>query len=408
MVGVFAIFALMPILDMKEMGIGLAAAVLIDATIVRAVLLPATMKLLGDWNWYLPKWLEWLPQLEHEPRTQAPTVDLLSPRNALLSAPSFRSPRHQARLRRLQRRTGRPLLLVALDDLGLAQRQPRRILAASRSARRCAQQIQHLIESHLDRLEPVVLARVQAAVRAAVVQVLLLCDELLDACMDLGRRLSCRRSERSMAVLRRHRTPARRGPRTEGSRPDEMRDERTERNDVELLPARIVEHGAGESAAEASAFVRLVHLRVRHRDVAVAAVIGGEADGAAVHPQLVSRLLGNVDDFGVLRRRPEVLHHRARAEVLDEPARRVRLPRVAVVEEAAPVRGLVLPRLEVAQVREDRARSLDEPAVFRPQRRDLVGSGELAQRRPLLRPRLDLASDEVDPELWSGSRGPRR
>jgi uncharacterized membrane protein YdfJ with MMPL/SSD domain len=68
MVGAFAVFALMPILDMKEMGVGLAAAVLIDATIVRAVLLPATMKLLGDWNWYLPKWLEWLPKLEHEPR----------------------------------------------------------------------------------------------------------------------------------------------------------------------------------------------------------------------------------------------------------------------------------------------------------------------------------------------------
>src|SRR5205814_9076941 len=58
MVGVFAVFALMPILDMKEMGIGLAAAVLIDATIVRAVLLPATMKLLGEKNWYQPKWLE--------------------------------------------------------------------------------------------------------------------------------------------------------------------------------------------------------------------------------------------------------------------------------------------------------------------------------------------------------------
>jgi RND superfamily putative drug exporter len=67
MVGAFAVFALMPILDMKEMGIGLAAAVLIDATIVRAVLLPATMKLLGDWNWYLPNWLQWLPRLEHEP-----------------------------------------------------------------------------------------------------------------------------------------------------------------------------------------------------------------------------------------------------------------------------------------------------------------------------------------------------
>ena len=76
MVGVFAVFALMPILDMKEMGIGLAVAVLIDATIVRAVLLPATMKLLGDWNWYLPSWLEWLPRLEGEgePAPEAPPV----------------------------------------------------------------------------------------------------------------------------------------------------------------------------------------------------------------------------------------------------------------------------------------------------------------------------------------------
>jgi putative drug exporter of the RND superfamily len=70
MVGAFAVFALMPVLDMKEMGIGLAVAVLLDATIVRAVLLPATMKLLGDWNWYLPKWLEWLPSLEHDSPTE--------------------------------------------------------------------------------------------------------------------------------------------------------------------------------------------------------------------------------------------------------------------------------------------------------------------------------------------------
>jgi len=74
MVGAFAVFALMPILDMKEMGIGLAAAVLIDATIVRAVLLPATMKLLGDANWYLPTWLEWLPRLDHEPKQSLPDV----------------------------------------------------------------------------------------------------------------------------------------------------------------------------------------------------------------------------------------------------------------------------------------------------------------------------------------------
>jgi uncharacterized membrane protein YdfJ with MMPL/SSD domain len=72
---VFSIFAKLPILDMKEAGVGLAAAVLIDATIVRAVLLPATMKLLGDWNWYLPRWLDWLPRLEHEsapPRAPLP------------------------------------------------------------------------------------------------------------------------------------------------------------------------------------------------------------------------------------------------------------------------------------------------------------------------------------------------
>ena len=66
MVGVFSIFATLPILDMKEMGIGLATAVLIDATIVRGILLPASMKLLGDWNWYLPNWLGWLPKLERD------------------------------------------------------------------------------------------------------------------------------------------------------------------------------------------------------------------------------------------------------------------------------------------------------------------------------------------------------
>jgi RND superfamily putative drug exporter len=70
MVGAFAIFATLPILEMKEMGIGLASAVLIDATIVRGVLLPASMKLLGGWNWYLPSWLGWLPKLER--RSAAP------------------------------------------------------------------------------------------------------------------------------------------------------------------------------------------------------------------------------------------------------------------------------------------------------------------------------------------------
>jgi RND superfamily putative drug exporter len=66
MVAVFAIFATLGMLDFKMMGVGLAVAVLLDATIVRAVLLPATMKLLGDWNWYLPRWLEWLPTMGRE------------------------------------------------------------------------------------------------------------------------------------------------------------------------------------------------------------------------------------------------------------------------------------------------------------------------------------------------------
>ena len=66
MVAVFAIFATLTSLDMKQMGVGLAAAILIDATIVRGVLLPASMKLLGKWNWWLPKRLEFLPELKHE------------------------------------------------------------------------------------------------------------------------------------------------------------------------------------------------------------------------------------------------------------------------------------------------------------------------------------------------------
>jgi RND superfamily putative drug exporter len=74
MVGAFSIFATLPFLDFKEMGVGLAAAVLIDATIVRAVLLPATMKLLGDWNWYLPRWLRWLPKLDHGEPELAPAA----------------------------------------------------------------------------------------------------------------------------------------------------------------------------------------------------------------------------------------------------------------------------------------------------------------------------------------------
>jgi putative drug exporter of the RND superfamily len=64
MVFVFAIFGTLSMLFFKQFGVGLATAVLLDATIVRAVLLPASMKLLGDWNWYLPSWLQWLPRFD--------------------------------------------------------------------------------------------------------------------------------------------------------------------------------------------------------------------------------------------------------------------------------------------------------------------------------------------------------
>jgi uncharacterized membrane protein YdfJ with MMPL/SSD domain len=72
MVAVFSIFATLSMLMFKQFGVGLAAAILIDATIVRGVLLPATMKLLGERNWYLPRWLEWLPRLEHEEPSTSP------------------------------------------------------------------------------------------------------------------------------------------------------------------------------------------------------------------------------------------------------------------------------------------------------------------------------------------------
>ncbi|WP_107067937.1 MMPL family transporter [Streptomyces sp. MUSC 125] len=71
MVAVFAIFGTLSMQSMKQMGVGLAAAVLIDATVIRGVLLPAVMALLGERNWYLPKWLRWLPDLTHDEGPEA-------------------------------------------------------------------------------------------------------------------------------------------------------------------------------------------------------------------------------------------------------------------------------------------------------------------------------------------------
>ena len=64
MVAVALIFAFTRDIALKQFGFGLATAIFIDATVIRSILLPASMKLLGEWNWYLPSWLEWLPKIK--------------------------------------------------------------------------------------------------------------------------------------------------------------------------------------------------------------------------------------------------------------------------------------------------------------------------------------------------------
>ncbi len=68
-IAVFAGFASGNLAETQQVCFGVGVALLIDATIVRCVLVPASMKLLGEWNWYLPAWLGWLPDphVEHEP-----------------------------------------------------------------------------------------------------------------------------------------------------------------------------------------------------------------------------------------------------------------------------------------------------------------------------------------------------
>jgi RND superfamily putative drug exporter len=92
MVAVFSIFATSSSLDLKQAGVGLAVAVLLDATVIRGVLLPATMKLLGERNWYLPGWLAWLPRASLEGETLEGGVDGAGagrpdPQSALASVP---------------------------------------------------------------------------------------------------------------------------------------------------------------------------------------------------------------------------------------------------------------------------------------------------------------------------------
>ncbi|WP_329501164.1 MMPL family transporter [Kitasatospora herbaricolor] len=93
MVAVFGVFGTLSMQSMKQMGVGLAVAVLIDATIIRGVLLPAVMSLLGERNWYLPRWLDRLPDFSHtEP---APLADRAAPAAAAGPEPETDGARHR-------------------------------------------------------------------------------------------------------------------------------------------------------------------------------------------------------------------------------------------------------------------------------------------------------------------------
>ena len=95
MVAVFSIFATLGIVELKQFGVGLAVAVLIDATIVRAVLLPATMKMLGEWNWYLPRPLRRLPHLGERRPAAEPAARPPAGRLRRLRAPALGTRRSQ-------------------------------------------------------------------------------------------------------------------------------------------------------------------------------------------------------------------------------------------------------------------------------------------------------------------------
>ena len=100
MVAVFSGFAAGEMASMQQTGFGLAVAVLIDATIVRTVLVPASMRLLGRANWYLPSWLEWLPKLRVEGEVPAgDTITLDRPAVVDLTTPQTNGEQHRRRVR---------------------------------------------------------------------------------------------------------------------------------------------------------------------------------------------------------------------------------------------------------------------------------------------------------------------
>ena len=89
MVCVFAGIAHGQTVFMQQLGFGLAVAVLIDATVVRTIVVPATMELLGDWNWYLPRWLQWLPNVGVEGHGYTPRLPGAAPEPAFHAEPGM-------------------------------------------------------------------------------------------------------------------------------------------------------------------------------------------------------------------------------------------------------------------------------------------------------------------------------
>ena len=88
MVAVFAVFVTLQLYVIKQIGLGLAVAVFLDATVIRTVLLPATMRLLGDWNWWLPGFLRWLPHVTIEGEDELAPEGEAAPRGTATGEPS--------------------------------------------------------------------------------------------------------------------------------------------------------------------------------------------------------------------------------------------------------------------------------------------------------------------------------
>ena len=117
MVAVFSIFATLSLIELKMIGVGLASAVLIDATIVRGILVPAALALLGERSWYFPRWLEWVPGWRLE-ASGAP----VAPLPASVSAVSVQA--------------GTPSVPAASPVAAPARREPEVVLAGERTGSR--------------------------------------------------------------------------------------------------------------------------------------------------------------------------------------------------------------------------------------------------------------------------------